>query len=178
MKTSLSFVTLLGLLAVAACDKKQADVQPTAEAPTATAPAAKGDTHAHEEHAQVAPPASASATPAPPPANPVQAEMRALHEATRDWVTAIANNDLASIPTGISKVHSARLVTEKALEKGEYKPPKAGADLAAFKKQDEAFHDELVKLLKASKANDLPGATKQLGVVLEGCTGCHVKYRF
>ena len=33
--------------------------------------------------------------------------------------------DLASIPPGISKVHGARMVTEKALEKGEYKPPKA-----------------------------------------------------
>ncbi|MCK6532973.1 MAG: cytochrome c [Polyangiaceae bacterium] len=178
MKTSLPFVTLVGLFALAACESKQADVKPTAEVPTATAPAAKGDTHAHQEHAQVAPPASASATPAPPPANPVQAEMRALHAATRDWVTAIANNDLASIPTGISQVHSARMVTEKAIEKGEYKPPKAGADMAAFKKQDAAFHDELVKLLKASKGNDLPGATKQLGVVLEGCTSCHVKYRF
>ena len=38
--------------------------------------------------------------------------------------------------------------------------------------------DELVKLLKASKAKDLPATTKQLGVVLEGCTSCHTKYRF
>jgi cytochrome c556 len=104
--------------------------------------------------------------------------MRALHEATRDWVTAIAQNDLASIPAGISRVHAARMVTEKALEKGEYKPPKAGANLAEFKKQDEAFHDELVKLLKASNAKDLPAASRQLGVVIEGCTSCHLKYRF
>jgi cytochrome c556 len=75
-------------------------------------------------------------------------------------------------------VHGARMVTEEALKKGGYKPPKNGADLDAFVKQDEAFHDELVKLLKASKANDLPATTKQLGVVLEGCTNCHTKYRF
>jgi cytochrome c556 len=112
------------------------------------------------------------------PQNPVQAEMRLLHEATRDWVTAIAQNQLAAIPTGISRVHAARMVTEQALATGEYRPPKAGADLEQFKKQDEAFHDELVKLLRAAKANDLVAATRQLGTVLEGCTSCHAKFRF
>jgi len=34
--------------------------------------------------------------------------------------------------------------------------------------QDEAFHDELVKLLEAARARDLPRAARQLGVVLEG----------
>ncbi len=152
-----SLGSLFVLLAVAGCDKK-------------------GDGHHHDENTDTTKtPVASTAAPA---ANPVQAEMRALHEATRDWVTAIANNDLASIPRGISRVHAARMVTEKAVESGAYKPPKAGADIEAFKKQDEAFHDELVKLLKASKANDLPAATKQLGVVLEGCTSCHTKYRF
>jgi len=112
------------------------------------------------------------------PANPVQAEMRALHDATRDWVTAIADNDLARIPPGISRVHAARQVTEQALLKGEYRPPKASDDVAGFTRQDEAFHDELVKLLEAARASDLPRATRQLGVVLEGCTTCHQKYRF
>lgn len=133
------------------------------------------------------PPAQPSTAPAAPTpsaqaptvaVNPVQNEMRLLHEATRDWVTAIANNTLDTIPSGIHKVHGARMVTEEALKKGSYKPPKNGDDLDAFIKQDEAFHDELVKLLKASKAGDLPGTTKQLGVVLEGCTSCHTKYRF
>jgi hypothetical protein len=113
------------------------------------------------------------------PRNPVQAEMRLLNEATRDWVTAVAQNDLASIPAGISRVHAARLVTEEALERGEYAPPKGGAAaLAAFTRQDEAFHDELVKLLAAARADDLPAATRQLGVVIEGCTSCHLLYRF
>ncbi len=136
-------------------------------------------------------PAQPSATPAGPTAaatpsvaapaaalNPVQNEMRLLHEATRDWVTAIANNTLDTIPEDIHKVHGARMVTEDALKKGSYKPPKNADDLDGFIKQDEAFHDELVKLLKASKAKDLPATTKQLGVVLEGCTSCHTKYRF
>jgi len=116
---------------------------------------------------------------APEPAvNPVQNEMRILHEATRDWVTAVANNALNIIPASIGKVHGARLMTEKAVEAGKYRPPKNGDALSDFVKQDEAFHAELVKLLRASKANDLPGATKQLGVVLDGCTSCHLRFRF
>jgi hypothetical protein len=105
--------------------------------------------------------------------------MRLLHEATRDWVTAIAQNQLASIPSGISKVHAAREVTEDALKRGAYVPPKGGAAaVPAFIRQDEAFHDELVKLLRAARANDLAAATQQLGVVLQGCTSCHVTFRF
>ncbi len=134
---------------------------------------------AHAKKQPTTPKAAPTTAPSQePPKNPVQAEMRLLHEATRDWVTAIANNTLDTIPVGIRKVHGARMVTEAALKKGEYKPPKNGDNLEAFIKQDEAFHDELVKLLKASKASDLPAATKQLGVVLEGCTACHTKYRF
>lgn len=139
----------------------------------------KGPT-AHHEHDAPAAAKPAAVTPAPeaaPAGNVVQAEMRLLHEATRDWVTAVANNQLGDIPPAISRVHTARVATEKALERGEYALPKGG-DLAAFAKQDEAFHDELVKLLRASKADDLPAATKQLGVVLEGCTSCHQQYRF
>lgn len=142
---------------------------------------ALGCEHGHSDHGHGATPSPApepAASALGPPQNPVQAEMRALNAATRDWVTAIAQNDLGSIPGGIHRVHEARLVTEKALEKGEYRPPKPGSELASFKQKDEAFHGELVKLLQAAKANDLPGATKQLGVVLEGCTSCHLEYRF
>ena len=38
--------------------------------------------------------------------------------------------------------------------------------------------DELVALLQAAKANDLPAATRQLGVVLDGCTSCHMTFRY
>ena len=111
-------------------------------------------------------------------ANPVQHEMRVLHEATRDWVTAVANNDLAQIPASIPRIHQARTATEKALESGSYRPPKNPDRLEDFKKQDEAFHDSLVELLKAAKEKDLPRTTEQLGTVLQGCTSCHLEYRF
>ena len=135
------------------------------------------------DHASTAPgpasPAPAAAAPLPPPANAVQAEMRVLHEATRDWVTAVANNQLDVIPASIPRIHVAREATEKAVTSGAYAPPKGGPEaVQAFAAQDAAFHDELVKLLRAAKAKDLPATTKQLGVVLEGCTACHAAYRF
>ena len=155
-------------------------------------PAATGQSDASEHgadaHSAGHPAAEAQAAPATgamalippgPPANPVQAEMRLLNEATRDWVTAIAQNSLAAIPAGISRVHAARQVTDDALQRGEYSPPKGGAAArAAFIEQDEAFHGELVTLLRAAQANDLEAATRQLGVVLQGCTSCHTKFRF
>lgn len=122
--------------------------------------------------------APVTATAAGASANPVQNEMQLLHEAARDWVSAIANHTLGVIPVSIGKVHGARLLTEQAVQAGRYRPPKNGAALADFVKQDEAFHGELVKLLRAARANDLPAATQQLGVVLTGCTSCHLRFRF
>ena len=155
----------------------QRPTETAGETPAAHAePAPAGhDTQTHEAAASDARPA----VPTGEPRNPVQAEMRLLLEATRDWVTAIAQHDLASIPPGISRVHAARLVTEEALKAGTYAPPKGGAAaLDAFVRKDEAFHDELVALLQAAKANDLPAATRQLGVVLDGCTSCHMTFRY
>jgi cytochrome c556 len=102
--------------------------------------------------------------------------MRVLDEVVRSWVTAIANNQLQAIPNGVEKIHPARAATERALETGAYRPSKGDVD--GFKRQDEEFHDRLVALLRAARAEDLPAATRELGVVLEGCTSCHLKYRF
>jgi cytochrome c556 len=121
---------------------------------------------------------TAEPSPLPAEGNPVKAEMRVLHEATQKWVTAIANNNLAAIPEGVKEVHGAREITEQALKSGRYHPPKHSADIEQFKKQDEEFHGRLVELVNVAKARDLPGATRELGRVLEGCTDCHTKYRF
>lgn len=128
-------------------------------------------------HAEPPQPAQAAVA-VPTSSNPVQNEMRILHEAARDWVTAVANNTLEIIPASIGKVHEARMLTEKAVEAGAYKPPKNGDAVADFAKQDDAFHAELVKLIQAAKAKDLPAATNQLGDVLQGCTSCHLRFRF
>lgn len=140
----------------------------------ALAGACHREAHEHDaDHHAVAPLPSASTS-----GNAVQNEMRILNEAVRDSVTAIGYNRLDAIAPAIHKVHAAKELTEKALESGVYKLPKNADQLEAFKALDEAFHGELVKLLKAARANDLAATTTQLGVVLEGCTGCHTKYRF
>lgn len=110
--------------------------------------------------------------------NPVQLEMRELATAMQATLVAIANNDLRAVTPAIHKVHGARDVTAQALARGEYKPPKNSDKVKEFVQEDDAFHDELVKLVRAAKANDLVAASHQIGVVVEGCTKCHLKYRF
>lgn len=147
---------------------------------------------AHDAHAGHAAPAGAtdpiaaqqqraalaSTEKVPEGLNAVQNEMLLLEAATRDMVTAVANDQLAAIPPLLHGVHGAKDLTAKAIAAGEWKPPKNADDVAGFVAMDEAFHGELVKLLKAAQADDLPAATKQLGVVLDGCTSCHEQYRF
>lgn len=162
-------------LAMSAC-KPQNEVTPRVEPPHAVNASAALSAPVVKDYEYADKPAEATAAPAG--VNPVQIEMRILHEAARDWVTAIANNTLPIIPVSIGKVHEARMLTEKAVEAGAYRPPKNGDALADFAKQDDAFHAELVKLLNAAKGKDLPGTTRQLGVVLQSCTSCHLRFRF
>lgn len=113
-----------------------------------------------------------------PPPNAVQKEMQALHLLMVTSLVAIENNTLATIPEAIHQVHTAKGETEKAITSGAWKPPRADATVADFVKTDEAFHGELVKLLQASKKNDVAATTRQLGAVLDGCTACHLRFRF
>lgn len=121
---------------------------------------------------------SAAAQTPKPPFNAVQREMQALHELMVISLVAIENGKTDVIPAAIHKVHEAKGETEKAISSGAWKPARTDAKVADFVKTDEAFHDELVKLLRASKQNDVKATTRQLGTVLDGCTSCHVRFRF
>lgn len=112
------------------------------------------------------------------PPNAVQKEMQALHRLIVTALGAIESGDTTTIPSAIHQVHEAKGETEKAIASGAWKPARADATVADFVKTDEAFHGELVKLLQASKKNDVVATTKQLGAVLDGCTSCHVRFRF
>lgn len=117
------------------------------------------------------------ATSAPPPANAVQAEMRLLEEAMHTAVTAIANDQLATITPAIHRVHEAKQGTEKAIAVHQWQPPKGADQIARFVELDEAFHGDLVRLVKAAGANDLEAAAEALGTVMKGCGGCHRTFR-
>ncbi|HEX7601315.1 MAG TPA: cytochrome c [Polyangiaceae bacterium] len=125
------------------------------------------------------PPAPATASPdrVPPGITAVQNEMRLLHEALRDAVTAMADGNLAAIAESLHRVDRARELTEQALEEKRYTLPKNPDKLEAFKEKDEAFHAELAKLAAASSGNDAKATGEQLGVVLSKCSDCHTQFR-
>ena len=108
--------------------------------------------------------------------NAVQNEMRLLDAAMRDILTLLANKQLDAIPKRIFAVHGARDLTEQALASGAYRPPRG--DVAAFGAVDTAFHDQLVRMVKASRAGDLQGATDAYADAVRGCASCHESFCF
>ncbi len=138
------------------------------------------DPHAAADpHATADPHGGGGATASlPPGVNAVQNEMRLMNEAWQIILTSVSNNNLAAIPEAIHKVHTARNITVEAINNGEYTLPKNPDKMDEFIQMDNAFHDDLVRLLQAVDANDLQAATKQTGVLLNGCTNCHTKFRF
>lgn len=125
------------------------------------------------------PSASVTASPDAVPAgvNAVQNEMRLLHEAMRNCVTAVAYGTLDSIPESLHTVHRARELTEKALESGAYKLPRNADKQAAFEELDEQFHAELEKLVATAKSKDAAATGTEIGVVLSKCSGCHGQFK-
>jgi len=117
------------------------------------------------------------AAPPPPGTNPVQHEMRLLHDAMRDSVTAIANGDVKSIPESLHRVHAAKEATEAALESGTYKPPKNGDKIARFKELDGSFHRDLEGLVGNAARGDVPGTAIAFGKAMTACEGCHGEFR-
>ncbi|MBL8957984.1 MAG: cytochrome c [Myxococcaceae bacterium] len=113
---------------------------------------------------------------AEPPPNAVLAEMALLHEALVVTLVGVETANVDAVPAAFHKVHAAKEETARALDSGAWKP-KAGTTVADFKKQDEAFHRELEKLVKAAAKKDVPATAKQLGAVITGCPACHAKFR-
>ena len=95
----------------------------------------------------------------PEDVNAVQNEMQLLNTAMQNTLTLIANDALGGIPAQIKKVHPARQLTAKALEQGRYEPPVNADNMERFKELDAQFHRDLKGLLKASKEDDLQGAS-------------------
>lgn len=121
--------------------------------------------------------ASASSEASSPRPNAVQREMRLLHEALRDSVTAIANGTVESIPERLEAVDVARQSTEQAVETGQYRLPKNAENLKMFEELDDRFHADLESLAVKARARDPVATSTQLGVVLSRCGGCHTQFR-
>lgn len=132
---------------------------------------------AEPAHPAPAPAAPAPLAAAPAPANPVQREMRLLTAAIQSGVHGLGTGDVRGIALALHEVHGAKQATAAALKDGSYKPPKNGDQLARFVELDEAFHQLLYPLVKASQANDLPATATALGAVVNGCHACHQEFR-
>jgi len=127
----------------------------------------------HESHAT----STGAATPAGPPANAVQAEMRLLSEALETAVRGIGSGDVRGVEHALHKVHAAKEKTAADLAASRYRPPKNADRLPRFRELDEAFHGRLEHLVEASRANDVPRTAEALSGALQSCHGCHSEFR-
>jgi DNA-binding GntR family transcriptional regulator len=109
--------------------------------------------------------------------NPVQLEMRLLRDAMRSAVDSISDGDVRGLPERLHAVHVAAGDTRAALEKGDYVLPSGADQVEAFIALDEAFHRDLVEMVKAAKKNDVAATAEHFGVLMNHCDGCHVRYR-
>lgn len=107
----------------------------------------------------------------------MQQEMQLLTTALESAVRGIGNRDVRSVEHALHEVHGAKEATAKALADGSYRPPKNPDALDRFAELDEAFHAELVKLVEASRTNDVSATAQALGGVLDRCEGCHAEFR-
>lgn len=117
------------------------------------------------------------AGPAAAAPNPVQVEMQLLQAAMQSAVAAVAAGDVTGLPRQFHEVHLAAEKTMKATGAGAYVPAKNPDRLARFQALDEAFHKEMITLVKAAKKNDVDTTATQVGVLLTRCHGCHSEFR-
>jgi len=153
------------------CKQKAPECPPQVECPPAGSAAAE-----HADHAAHVVPA-APASDAAGPANVVQTEMRMLTQILEATVRGIGAGDVSGIDEQLHELHGAKEATTAAVKGGTYKLPKNSENVAAFEQMDEAFHEQLVGLVKASRANDVPAAAEALGQIVRSCNGCHAMFR-
>jgi cytochrome c556 len=122
-------------------------------------------------------PTTAASADADVPGNVVQTEMRLMTKILEATVRGIGAGDVSGIDEQLHELHAAKQATEAAVKSGAYRLPKNPEGAAAFTAMDEAFHEHLGALVKASRANDVPGASEALGQIMRGCPGCHAAFR-
>jgi cytochrome c556 len=113
----------------------------------------------------------------PPPGNVIQTEMRLMTSILEATVRGIGARDVRAIAPELHRLHAAKEATTAALRDGSYTLPRQPDQVDAFLAMDDAFHDHLGALVRASRANDVPAAAEALGSIMRGCEGCHATFR-
>ena len=109
--------------------------------------------------------------------NPIKAEMRLLNNAFNNLINSLILNNPKAVEEPFHKVHKAKSNTEKALERGDVRLPKNNDKLKQFIEMDKEFHENIEILIEASRKGDMNKVQKTTHELLNGCIGCHNKFR-
>ena len=109
--------------------------------------------------------------------NPIKAEMRLLNNAFNNLINSLILNNPKAIEEPFHKVRKAKSNTEKALERGDVRLPKNNDKIKQFIKMDKEFHENMEILIEASRKGDMNKVQKTAHELLNGCIGCHNKFR-
>jgi|GEM_PF-862450 len=121
--------------------------------------------------------ATSSAAPNPKAPNPVQHEMQLLQTAMQDAVAAIANGDVRGLPKKLHAVHLASGDTKKKVKSGAYRLPHNAERVDEFIALDDAFHTEMIQMVKAAKKNDVATTAQHFGGLMNRCNACHAVFK-
>lgn len=103
--------------------------------------------------------------------------MRLMEQILEATVRGIGARDVRPIANMLHELHGAKEATTAAVKDGTYKLPKNHDKVDGFIAMDDAFHEHLAALVKASRANDVAQAAEALGGIMRGCESCHAVYR-
>ena len=109
--------------------------------------------------------------------NPIKAEMRLLNNAFNNLINSLILNNPKAVEEPFHAVHRAKANTEKALERGDVRLPKNNDKIKQFIKMDKEFHENMEILIEASHKGDTKKIQEITHKLLNGCIGCHNKFR-
>lgn len=109
--------------------------------------------------------------------NPIKAEMRLLNNAFNNLINSLILNNPKAVEEPFHEVHRAKANTEKALERGDVRLPKNNDKIKQFIKMDKEFHENMEILIEASQKGNTEKMQEITHKLLNGCIGCHNKFR-
>jgi cytochrome c556 len=110
--------------------------------------------------------------------NPVREEMAELDSAFREIIDAVVLGDMSLIPPALAKAQGAREKRDDALKAGfPIRLPKNPSRMNEFSFLDEKFQIDLLELGRAAETGQRRAVRNQAHKLLDGCVGCHEKFR-
>jgi cytochrome c556 len=108
---------------------------------------------------------------------PLIEEMLRLDEAVMQIASAVAVGDGDRVVVALEPVHGTMEKTHEGVRGGTVKLSRNADRMEEFMAMDKAFHEEIEKLEKAARKNDVDTMLTQTKKMLDGCVGCHKMFR-